>query len=51
MMFGEPLGPWRDSRSEALQDALDQGHAERDEQYGATFLTVPAWIDQQWVAE
>jgi hypothetical protein len=45
MVHDRPAGPWRESRAAAMRDAIDAGHAERDEQYGVTFLIVPAWLE------
>ncbi|RJF91151.1 hypothetical protein [Sphingomonas cavernae] len=46
MLFGRPLAPWRDSKAEAQQDALDQCLASRDAWSRTIYLTVPAWIDE-----
>lgn len=43
-VFGKPLGPWRERRADALQDAVDVGQASVDEHTGTVYLTVPAKI-------
>ena len=43
-VFGEPRGPWRDSRQRAHRDAIELGLGEYDE-WGRFWITVPAAIE------
>jgi hypothetical protein len=53
--FGDPCGPWRNCRKEAVADLEDQGLGSRDE-WGTFYVTVPggiqsygAWMDyDEW---
>ena len=45
VLFRKPLAPWRETRVEALNDALRLGHAEYDARYRVHFLIVPAEIE------
>ena len=44
MHFDKPLAPWRATKGEAYQDALDLSVATRDPHSRMVYLTVPARI-------
>lgn len=47
--FCDRIGPWRASRKEVLQDALQRGDASRDRESRRIYLTVPAEIIERRV--
>jgi hypothetical protein len=47
VVFGDPRGPWRESRAEAERDAIDQGIASWDDERGEWFLAVPVDVENR----
>lgn len=45
-LAGHRMGPWRATQDDAKEDAVDAGHATRDEFSEVIYMTVPAEI---WV--
>lgn len=47
MPLRTPKGPWRDTRREALEDALEQGLGSRDEHSDLIYLDELAEIESE----
>ena len=51
MVFDRPVRPWRFSLADVQADAVATGNGSVDEQLDLFFITVPAWLDYQNLAE
>ena len=47
IVFGRPRAPWRDTRKEAMQDAIDLELASYDRSQHEWFLAVPVEIERE----
>ena len=50
VVFGRPRGPWRETRRDAEQDAIDRGLAAYDRSRREHFIAVPTDIERQRVS-
>ena len=46
-VFDEPRTPWRDTREEAIADAIREGLASWDDERREHFLAVPVSIERE----